>query len=162
MLDERREFGEEVGIVFTTLRISQGLHDPVVRPPEPIDPRPGHGVVGVSERDDPRHDRDLFSGQAIRIPQAIESFVVVAHDPSDCIPVLELGGGDDTLALLRVCLHHRPVVGGLRRHFLEDGIGNADLADVMQTRGDTQSLYLAGGEPALSPQFEGSPATRSQ
>ena len=102
----------------------------------------GHHVVGVGDGDDPRQLGDLVAGEAARIALAVDPLVVGEDDLGDRAVAVERG--DDAGALLRVAADQHPVLVGERHVGLEDAVGEDELADVVQQRGDVDQLLLAG------------------
>ena len=109
-------------------------HRPLVRPV--VD----HRVVGVGDGHDPGAERDLVAAQPVRVAVAGEALVVVEDDRHG---VLE-GRGllEDDLADARMLDDRAPLAGGERRRLLEDVLGDRDLADVVEQRGDLDPVDL--------------------
>ena len=80
--------------------------------------------------------------EAARIALAVDPLVVGEDDLGDRAVAVERG--DDPRALLRVALDQHPVLVGERHVGLEDPVGEDELADVVQQRGDVDELLLAG------------------
>ncbi len=49
-----------------------------------------HGRIGIGNRENPGEQRDFDVGQTIRVPCAVEAFVVGDHG---CLDLSEVGGG---------------------------------------------------------------------
>src|SRR5215216_565066 len=49
------------------------------RPPAPVGPVARHRVEGVRDGQDPGGERDVLAREAVRIAEAVEALVVVAH-----------------------------------------------------------------------------------
>ena len=104
----------------------------------------GHHVVGVGDGDDPRQLGDFVALEAARIAFAVDPLVVGEDDLRDRAVAVERG--DDAGALLRVALDQHPVLVGERHVGLEDPVGEDELADVVQQRGDVDELLLLARE----------------
>ena len=100
----------------------------------------GHHVVGVGDGDDPRQLGDVVAGQAARVALAVDPLVVGEDDLRHRAVAVERG--DDAGALLGVALDQHPVLVGERHVGLEDAVGEDELADVVQQRGDVDQLLL--------------------
>ena len=90
----------------------------------------GHGVIGIRHGDDPCNQRDIVAGQSIRIPLAVQAFVVIARadiESGDHVDILQdLGAGG------RVPLHHLVFLLRQLAGLVQDGIRNTNLSDVVQ------------------------------
>ena len=100
-----------------------------------------HRVVGVAREDDPRGDRNLLADEAVRIAAAVPALVTGAHDLADAReqaadPI------EHELTLDRVVLDHLELALGERRRLVEDLLGDRDLADVVEHRGELELLPL--------------------
>ena len=121
------------------LRSSQsGLLDRERR--HPIRPLGGHRLEGVGHVEDPGELRDLVADQAVRIARAVVPLVVVANDR-------QLRGElrdrrDDLGAEHRMGVHHHPLVARQPVLLLEDAVGHADLADVVEEAAPLEGLEL--------------------
>ena len=93
-----------------------------------------HHVIGVGDGDDPRQLRDVIARQAARVAFAVDSLVVGEDDLGDRPIAVERG--DDAGALLGVAADQHPVLVGERHVGLQDAVGEDELADVVQQRGD--------------------------
>ena len=113
---------------------------------EAIGPVGGHRLEGVGDKDDARLERDLLAGEAVGIAAAVEALVVVAH-PARL--ELHVGGLDDVVAQQRVALHVLVLVVGELGGLVEDRVGDADLAHVVQQPGQAQAREPPGLEAQL-------------
>ena len=99
-------------------------------------PRPvrGHRVEGVAGQDDAARERDVLARAALRIAAAVPVLVLAQDDLRDVAearhPLEHLGPAQ------RVLLHHVPFVLVQRPGLQQDRVGDADLADVVQARGE--------------------------
>ena len=91
-------------------------------------------MEGVAGQDDARPQRDVVAGEALRVAGAVPVLVAGEHDRA------RAGQGGhrlhDPRAVLWVPAHDRPLLVGERTGLVEDPRRNADLADVMERRGD--------------------------
>ena len=101
-----------------------------------------HRVVGVADGHDAGAERDLLAGEPIGIAAPVVALMARAHDRADAA---ELGrGADDPLADDRVLAHVFPLVGVERARGVQDGVGDRDLADVVQGGGAAGLEELSG------------------
>src|SRR3954451_3440775 len=107
----------------------------------------GHGAERVSHAHDARGDRDLLARQPVGIPAAVPALVAGPHDVPD---VLQRSAHtvQHPLARDRVAAHDVPLLVAQRTGLVDDLLGHADLADVVQQRAelDEQPLVLAKPE----------------
>ena len=118
----------------------------------------GHRLERVGGEDDPRLEGDGVAGEAVRVAAAVEALVVVAH------PVrLErhVGGLDDVEPEQRVALHHLVLVVGEPAGLVEDRVGHADLADVVQQAGQPHARQAVALEAELGGDHARTAARRS-
>src|SRR5437763_10115382 len=101
--------------------------------------RARHRLERVSDRDDPRLERNLACAPALRVAGAVEALVVV-EDPERLRR--HLGGDEDRVADVDVLGHRRLLVRLQRTRLLQDRVGDADLADVVQEAGHAQALQV--------------------
>jgi hypothetical protein len=109
-----------------------------------------HAVPGVGEREQRRALRDLGPAEALRIAGAVRA-LVMAGDPADLDLVEHVA--DDPRAERGVRAHERPLRRVERAGLEQDGVRDADLADVVQQRRLAQALdavlapAAGGGHP---------------
>ena len=124
----------------------------------PVDAVRRHRVEGVACQDDPRAERDVVPGQPHRVAGAVPVLVAGDHDRAGA------GQGGhrlhDPCAQLRVATHDLPLVVGERAGLVEDRGGNRDLADVVQSRGDTDVAQRHVGQLVPAPDLLGHPDQR--
>ena len=102
---------------------------PVGRQGRPVDAVAGHRVEGVGDGDDPTAQRDRAAGEAVGIAAAVPALVVVADDLGDVgHRLVDL---EDRRSDLAVAPHLRHLLVGETARFEQDGVGDADLADVV-------------------------------
>ena len=90
----------------------------------------GHGAEGVGYSNDASAERNGGTRDGCRVATTVPSFVVVAHDLGDLrhgLVHIQNGGAD-----LAVAAHLGHLVVGQTAGFEKHGIGDADLADVVQ------------------------------
>jgi len=106
-----------------------------------------HGVVGVDDRHRPGEGGDLVAGQAVRVPGAVVSLVVVA-DGEDEIRGEE--GPDDVGAHRGVLAHLVPLLLVEAPRLEQHPVRDADLADVVEVGGllERRECVLLPAEPA--------------
>src|SRR5207253_1435256 len=118
----------------------------------PVRPVRGHRVERVANEDDPRLDRDLLAGLAVRVAVPVPALVAAPHDRAN------LGQtGDrleDPLAELGMQLDDLPLLGRERSGFKEDARRDADLADVVEERAQLDSLQRGRVEAELTADLE--------
>src|SRR6185295_15416957 len=85
-------------------------------------------------------DRDLRTGQAVRIPLAVPALVLVADDASDGAHTRDRA--QDALADRRVLTHDLPLPLVQRAVLVQDLVRDPNLADVMEERGGTDAADL--------------------
>ena len=93
-----------------------------------------------------RLQRDLLAGEAVGIAAAVEALVVVAH-PARLD--LHVGRLHDVVAQQRMALHLLVLVVGELGGLVEDRVGHADLAHVVQQPGQAQAREPPGVEAQL-------------
>jgi hypothetical protein len=103
------------------------------RTPAPVGAIRGDRLVRVGHHDDPRLERDLLARQRVRVAATVGALVVV-EDPARLLG--QVGRGDDVVAELAMRLHRRVLVVRQRARLLQDPVGHADLADVVQQPGE--------------------------
>jgi hypothetical protein len=114
---------------------------------EPLAVRPvgDERVVRVAGQDDARGERDVLAGEPVRVAAAVPALVLVADRRGH---VAQAGQrSQDPLADDRVLAHEHPLVGGQRTGLVEDLVGDADLADVVQERDRLDLGHFARIEP---------------
>ena len=118
-----------------------------------------HRVPGVAAGDDPRLERDLLAGEAVRVAAAVPALVVraddqtdVAHEAADAVEHL--------LALDRVGLDQLPLVRVELAGLVDDLLGDRDLAHVVQQGCELEVAALLGRRVrAASPTASARPTT---
>ena len=115
-----------------------------------------HGVERVGDGEDAGRQRDRLAGEARGVAGAVEALVVVAHAGQEVVELLEVG--EDVDADLDVRLDQPVLLRRERAGLLQDGVVDADLADVVEqahqvevaplVRRDAQLLGRAGRRSA--------------
>ena len=72
----------------------------------PVDAVGRHRVVGVGDEEDPRAERDLLAGEAVRVAGAVPALVVVEHPGRDGLDAERVEHAE---ADLGVPLEHEPL-----------------------------------------------------
>ena len=99
-----------------------------------------HGVVCVSHRNDPRDLGDVFALQPLGISPAVESLVVVVRPDAQVRGLLD--SGEDLVPVNRVELDLGVLLVGQLAILVDDGVGDADLAYVVQQRREIHFLAI--------------------
>ena len=102
-----------------------------------------HRVPGVAAGDDPGLERDLFAGEAVRVAAAVPALVVGADDDAD-LAHEAADALEHLLALDGVGLDDRPLVGVELAGLVDDLLGDRDLADVVEERGELEVAPALG------------------
>ena len=105
----------------------------------------GHRLVGVGDREDARLERDRLAGEARRVSAPVDALVVGEHPVAD---VAQVGVLEDPRAELRVAADLLPLAVVQRAGLVEDGVGDPQLADVVQHAGGAHALDALGGNPS--------------
>src|SRR5262245_15643023 len=104
----------------------------------------GQCVERIDQTDDLRDERNLCASQAIRIPGAINAFVMV---PNDLTHRSERPDTSTERVTDRSVLLHPDEFGGCQRPgFEENRVRDADLADVVQVAAASERVDVARGE----------------
>ena len=101
---------------------------------DPIRPCSSHRLERIRDGDDSRLARDLLPCEPLRVARAVVALVVV-KDPDGLL--VQLRRGQDRVADARVDLDLRALLRRQRSPLGEDGVGDADLADVVEEPGET-------------------------
>ena len=106
----------------------------------------GHeGVVHVGDGHDPRHYGDVGALQSVRITGAVQLLVVVTDDVEGALQCRREGLGHLT-ADDRVIPDGLGLFGAQGTRLVEDRIGNAYLADVVEDPPDPEGIYVPWGQ----------------
>ena len=73
-----------------------------------IRPRGGHGVKGVRDADNPRHQRDLVAGQSARVAGPVQPLVMMADGVDGQVD--QRGLGEHLGSDVRVTAHRLPLL----------------------------------------------------
>ena len=92
-----------------------------------------HRVERVGDRHDPGAHRDGVAGEATRVARPVERLVMVQDDVGARPEEVELA--QDPRPDLRVEPHRRPLLARERAGLEQDAVGDADLAEVMDSGG---------------------------
>ena len=118
----------------------------------PVGARAGHRVEHIRHRHDPPLQRDLLAPQPGRIARTIQPLMVAAdhigHQRRGWIlgnAVLVKHLGENRHTLLHMGAHHGHLAGIQPARLEQNHIRDADLADVVQAREQTDLLDVGGG-----------------
>jgi len=100
--------------------------------PAPIGPIRDERVVGVADEDDPRRERDLFSGESVGIAVSVPALVLVSHRERNLSEPWQLP--QDPLADRGVLAHEVPLRFVEWAGLVQDRIRDPDLPDVVEER----------------------------
>lgn len=136
----RVELGPRVRVQFSNRRI---LGDPL-----PIGAVRGHGIEGVAHREDPGTDVDLLPADPVRIPPAVQPFVVLQEDGE--VGPVDREVAEDPGPDLHVGLHRLHLSRGEGSWLQQDVVAHGDLADVVDARdgADGEGLILRKAQEA--------------
>jgi len=110
-------------------------------------------VPNIGDGGHPGLQWDPLAGQPVGIAAPVPPLVVVAHD-RQC-STQRRGLSHDLPPRHRVLLDPDPLLGGERTRLVQDGVGGADLADVVQHRALCQLSQLCRAEPHLLTESDG-------
>ena len=104
----------------------------------------GHGVVGVDDVDDAGGEGDLFTAQAPGVAAAVGIFMVELDDGE---VIAKFGDAfEDAFADDGMAADDFELGIGEGAGLLEDGVGDADFADVVEVGADADDVDFGGGE----------------
>ena len=106
-----------------------------------VDALRGHRVVRVGDEDDPRAERDRVAVEPVGIAGPVPALVVVQHPLGDRVDAEAL---EHPEADLRMALEHHPLGIGERARLAQDLLGDGELAEVVQARGEPGQLDQLG------------------
>src|SRR3989442_4444208 len=99
-----------------------------------------HGVIGIADGHDARVQRDVLARQSVRVAAAVVPLVVVQDDVQDLPEGLDRL--EDARAQDGVHAHDELLVLVELAFFEQDLVDDADLADVVQDRGQAQLVLV--------------------
>src|SRR5260370_3693319 len=105
----------------------------------------GDGIVGVGNRDDAGAQWHSFSRQRLRITRAVEEFVVVQNHVAEARKRRQRV--EDLDAKLYVRLHRLPLFRLERAVLVQNTFRNANLADVVEHRAQTNLFHFGIFQP---------------
>ena len=124
-----------------------------------VGPRGAHRVVAVGHGEDPGEERDRLALEPLGVALAVELLVVVEHAGQEVGDRLQ--AGEDAVADLDVLVDVLELLGGERPALAQDGVADADLADVVEQAGEVdvaQLVLLAGPARGRARRRPGRPA----
>jgi hypothetical protein len=98
--------------------------------------------------------RDLLAPQGSRIAGAVSALVMGQRDRGGELDQLVARSRQDLVAVLGVPLHHAALLGRERPRLAQHGVGDAQLAHVVDLRGGAQPLAV-GLREAEPPRYGG-------
>src|ERR1700694_5699438 len=101
-----------------------------------VGPVGNQDIVGVGDRQDACLERNLLAAQSVGIAAAIDALVVRDHDFG--LPSKARHPQQDLVSERRVTFDGRPLARIERAWLVEDGIRDADLADVVEKSGASE------------------------
>src|SRR5919112_3397222 len=110
-----------------------------------VGPLRRHRVVRVTGEQDPRAERDLLPGEAVGVPGAVPALVRGPHQRHRVGE--EVDRRQDSLADQGMALDGRPLLVRERPGLVEDRLGHAQLADVVQCGRVAQSAQVRIVQP---------------
>ena len=111
-----------------------------------------HRVPGVADEADPARERDRLAGEAVGIAAAVPALVLGAHGGGEVRERADRA--DDLGADRRVLAHDVPLGTAQPAGLLQDRVGHADLADVVQQRHLADRGRVLGVHPELARDLE--------
>ena len=122
------------------LNLGDGLHR---CPSVLVRPDVRQGIKDIGERHDPARLRDFTVRNPTRVALTVPAFMVRQGDQVRQLHQFRLAVLEHSCPLQRVRVDDVALVGGQRAGFVQDLIGNCNLADVMQTGGLPQEFNIA-------------------
>src|SRR5256885_8995245 len=116
----------------------------------PVWPRRGHRGERVPHREDPRDERDLFGSEASQIALSVPAFVVMSDPRSDAVDVWKVA--EDQVPERDVLLDDLALLVRQLARLSQDGVWDADLADVVEQTGRVEGGSDLVVEPELARQ----------
>ena len=125
-------------IKLSVAGLDQAAHGLFERQALPVGPGRDHGVKGIDHRNDARPNWDLISLQSPRIAGAIVALVVMQYVETCSLETRK--EPSHRPAVFGVLLHERVLFYGKTTRLSQDRVGNSDLPDVMEQRGNFNIL----------------------
>ena len=115
-------------------------------------------VVSVGKRDDLRGEGDILALEAVGVALAVPALVVPAADLKgvfdDRFILIDRQVGDDLRAQPRVLLDDVELTRRERGGLGQDALGDEELADIVQARGDADGLDILRPDGAAVRPFQ--------
>ena len=77
--DQAEKAVDKRRVPLLTRSLAQGADRFLFGPPRPVGPVAGHRDEGIRDRDDSGEERDRLADHPIRVPRAVDPFVMVAN-----------------------------------------------------------------------------------
>src|SRR5713226_8195600 len=113
----------------------------------------GHGVEGVRDSNDARHQRNIGRFLAVRIAAAVHVLVVQLDAGNHFLELRDRA--HDVGAFDGVLLHQVELFRSQGAGLFEDAVVHADFTDIVQERGDADFVEILGGKAELLAYEEG-------
>src|SRR5712692_10230964 len=114
-----------------------------------IDSARGHGVVGIDDGDDAGADGDCFLCQAGRVAAPVPALVMGYDDAGQKVEDAP-GLFQDFATDLGVTAHDGPFFIGKRTGFVQEGVGNTNLTDIVQEGSKSDEVKFLLRAPKLA------------
>jgi hypothetical protein len=105
----------------------------------------GHRIVRISNSEDPGDKRNVIADQTVRVPIAINTLVMVAHNASDICVIFNLR--KDAFANRWVFFHLPALLKGKRAGLLKQPSRKTDLSNVVHKATEVGDLLLFLRQP---------------
>ena len=112
------------------------------RPCGLVRPHGSERVVDIGDGDDARAQRDVIADEAVRVARAVVLLVVAECDQRAHAHVFGCAALQDLVPDHRMTPHDVPLRRVELRRLEQDLVGDADLADVVQRRGELDGFRL--------------------
>ncbi|MPM90798.1 hypothetical protein SDC9_137920 [bioreactor metagenome] len=110
-----------------------------------VDPSGGKRVIDVDDAGDLGAERDIVAAQPARIPFAVPAFVMAKRYLIGVTEIIFMLSVTqmlyDDAALGCMLFHNVKLLGRQPAGFIQNGVGDHDLADIVQRRGARDGLY---------------------
>jgi hypothetical protein len=128
-------------------------------PGRAVDPSRDEGDVDVANGEDAGIEVELASLEAARIAASVEPFVMIVHQPEDCVAEASQLT-EQASAVLGMTLDDFVLTRIERARLLQDLVGDRELPDVVEQPTTASVRRRPGGSPSSSPTCTARRATR--